>query len=189
MRDEKKPMPPSSIASPEAIAVLEKWIADGMPKGTCSAGAAVDYSAPAVCTSKRKWTRGDHGSEDMHPGDACIACHEESHEREARIYTVAGTVYPTAHEPTDCSGIDGDEAKTKVVITDAAGKTFSIPVNGAGNFMDARSMKKPLRAKVVQGEKVYEMQAPVEDGDCNGCHTAEGEDGSPDRPRGRIVLP
>lgn len=35
----------------------------------------------------------------------------------------------------------------------------------------------------------FEMQAPIDDGDCNGCDTAEGTTDHPTKPRGRIVLP
>ena len=186
MKDELKPMPPSSPASPDAIAILEKWIAAGMPKGACAA-TGIDYSVEETCTSNARWTRGDRGSENMHPGDACIACHDR--ERGAPDYTVAGTVYPTAHEPIDCNGVSGKASKTTVVITDAAGKTWNLAVNPVGNFFSRSAIEKPFRAKVVRGDAVFEMQAPITDGECNGCHTAEGTFDDPDKPRGRIVLP
>lgn len=186
MKDELKPMPPTSMASPEAIAIIEKWIAAGMPKGSCAA-TGIDYSADPTCTSNAKWTRGDRGSELMHPGDTCIDCHER--EREGPRYTVAGTIYPTAHEPIDCNGVNGRTSKTTVVITDAAGKTFNIPVNSVGNFYTGSAIKKPFRAKVIRGEAVFEMQAAITDGECNGCHTAEGTFDDLTKPRGRIVLP
>lgn len=185
MKDALKPMPPSSPASPDAIAIIEKWIADGMPKGSCAA-TGIDYSVEATCTSKARWTRGDRGSDDMHPGDACIDCH--TRERAER-FTVAGTIYPTAHEPSDCNGTDGRASKTTVVITDAAGKTFNLAVNSVGNFSSRSSIKAPFRAKVVRGNAVFEMQAEITDGDCNGCHTADGTFDDPAKPRGRIVLP
>lgn len=187
MKDERKPMPPSSPASPEAIAIVEKWIAAGMPKGSCAA-TGIDYSVEPTCTSKTKWTRGDRGSPLMRPGDACVACHDR--EREAPSLGVAGTVYPSAHEPNDCNGIDGTASKTTVVITDAAGKTYKLPVNAAGNFFsESSSIKAPFRAKVIRGEAVFEMQAAITDGDCNGCHTAEGTTDDLTKARGRIVLP
>src|SRR5881394_2595263 len=39
------------------------------------ADSASPFDTPTVCTSKQNWTRGDRGSSQMHPGDACIACH------------------------------------------------------------------------------------------------------------------
>ena len=187
MKDTLQPMPPNAVASDNAAAVIEKWIAAGLPQGTCSA-ASIDYSTESVCTSNKEWTEDeDEGDEEMNPGEACITCHKQENKREAKIYTVAGTVFPTAHEPDKCYGVRG---KTTVIITDATGKEFSLPVNAAGNFMDTRAMKKPLRAKVKRGDAVFEMQAEIKEGDCNACHTESGRaDEGPDYPRGRIVAP
>ena len=193
MKNDQKPMPPTVAAAPSAIAILEKWIAAGMPEGTCSA-AGIDYSTESVCTSKKKWTLGDEeGDENMNPGQACIACHKQeaaegSHE--VKLFSVAGTVYPSAHEPDNCNGIDGAKRPTTVIVTDATGKTVTLDVNEAGNFMTEEKLKKPLRAKVKRGNVVYEMQGEVKDGDCNACHTEAGRaDEGDEYPRGRIVLP
>lgn len=188
MKDKLQPMPPSSVATDAAIATLEKWVAAGMPAGTCSA-VGIDYSTPSVCTSNKRWTKGDnHGDEEMTPGQACVACHKQVNEREARIYTVAGTIFPTAHEPDDCYG--SRDGKTQVIITDATGKTFTLDVNAAGNFMDTSAMKKPLHAKVKRGNAVYEMITEIKDGDCNGCHTETGRaDEGAEYAAGRIVAP
>ena len=129
----------------------------------------------------------------MNPGQPCIACHkQEAAEGEihAKIFSVAGTLYPTAHEPDDCNGIDGSKKATEVIITDATGKTVTLDVNWAGNFMTEEKLKKPLRAKVKRGSVVYEMQGEIKDGDCNACHTEAGRiDEGEEYPRGRIVLP
>lgn len=193
MRSTEDPMPPSAGIAPGAVETLETWIAAGMPRGTCSA-AGIDYSVEHVCTSKRTWKGGEReGDELMNPGEPCIACHkQEAAEGEihAKVYSVAGTVYPSAHEPDDCHGIDGMKTKAAVVITDATGKTFTLDVNEAGNFMTEEKMKKPLRAKVKRGDVVYEMQGAIKDGDCNACHTEAGRaDEGDEYPRGRIVLP
>jgi hypothetical protein len=193
MQSEKDPMPPAVAAEPGAVGVLEAWITAGLPAGKCSA-AGIDYTTESVCTSKKKWTHGsDEGDENMNPGQTCIACHkQEAAEGEihAKIFSVAGTLYPSAHEPDDCNGLDGVKKKATVIVTDATGKTFTLDVNEAGNFMSEAKMKKPLRAKVRRGDAVYEMQDDIKDGDCNACHTEAGRaDEGAEYPRGRIVLP
>jgi hypothetical protein len=187
MKAAKAPMPPEGAAASD-IAVLEGWIAAGMPNGACSSpldgvDASVQESSthdpPSVCTSNTRWTRGDHGSAAMHPGAACIACHSAA--RGPR-YTAAGTLYPTAHEPDDCNG---SKAGATVVITDANGRTYPMPVNAAGNFFTSSSIAAPYRAKVVLGSKTREMKAPQTDGDCNGCHSATGSQ----KALGRVMAP
>ena len=64
MQDTKSPMPPDG-ASAEDLAVIEKWVAAGMPTGdaACDATPAASiYDTPSVCTSGTHWTRGNHGS-------------------------------------------------------------------------------------------------------------------------------
>lgn len=192
MQQADKPMPPNASALDSAVQVFSDWIAAGMPEGTCSP-AGVDYDTDTVCTSNQKWTLRDRGSKEMRPGVACISCHEQSGGRDAEIYSVAGTLYPSAHEPDDCYGADGTSttaAKPQVIITDAAGKSFTLAVNAAGNFYTAAAMTFPVHAKVKKGDVVYEMGGAIKDGDCNACHTQDGRanEGN-DYPRGRIVVP
>lgn len=184
MKDTKNPMPPDG-APAEDLAILEQWIADGMPKGTetCDATPAPSiYATPSVCSSDEQWTRGDRGSKSMRPGGACNECHDR--EREGPSYYAAGTVYKTAHEPDDCNGINA--AGTTVVITDAAGKTHTATVNSAGNFYFQRDeIAMPYKAKVVSGGKTRSMSAAQKDGDCNKCHTENGTESAP----GRVMAP
>jgi len=114
----------------------------------------------------------------MHPGRACIACHQQG---EGPSFRVAGTVFAAAHEADDCYGAAGAE----VVLRDATGKTVTLPVNSAGNFSYSGLLTFPLEAEVTKGGAVRAMGAPVAEGDCNGCHTAAGDNGAP----GRILLP
>lgn len=168
MKDTKKPMPPGAPLGADQVAILEKWVADGMPAGTCAASGGTDYNTPTVCTSNTYWTRGDHESEDMHPGVACIDCHRRKH---GPPLTIAGTVYPTAHEPDDCNGIGG----ATVVITDATGATFKAPVRASGNFKLTKTITPPYSAEVqVAGKAPRKMATKQTDGDCNGCHTEKG---------------
>lgn len=183
MQDAQRPMPPSGGSAADA-AVFAAWIAGGSTKGSCDTPVSGgSYATPSVCTSNRTWTRGNHGSSSMRPGAACIQCHD-SGEGEAPHYEVAGTVYPTAHEPDDCYGATGSQ----VVITDAAGNVFTVPVNSAGNFyLSGRngSIRPPYTAKVVSGSKTRVMAGPQTDGDCNGCHSEQGAQKAP----GRIMAP
>lgn len=184
MRDTRKPMPPDGALPDASIKLLEDWIAQSMPSGSCASitapGAA--YDTPTVCTSKQTWTRGNRGSSDMHPGVACIDCHSRG---EGPSYGFAGTVYPTAHEPDDCYGVNGRSTAIRIILTDARGRTFTATASGSGNFGIRASFTPPYRAKVVVGAKTREMQTEQTDGDCNTCHTERGASDAP----GRILLP
>ena len=68
----------------------------------------------------------------MQPGSECRKCHVVGGSASKKSLDVAGTVYKTAHEPTDCNGVSVSGAT--VVITDAKGATTSLAVNTAGNF-------------------------------------------------------
>jgi cytochrome c553 len=116
----------------------------------------------------------------MHPGVACIACHAT--EKAAPAFTIAGTVYPSAHEPNDCNGLNGG---AQVIVTDAAGKTLTLPVNSVGNFYSVSPITTPFRAKVVANGKERAMAATQTVGDCNSCHTEAGTSSAP----GRILTP
>jgi cytochrome c553 len=188
LRDAADPMPPDGLLPAKDIEIIEDWIAAGMPEGSCEAPVdgtppVSEYDTPLTCSSKKHWTRGDEESSLMHPGVACIECHDRD---DGPSFIAAGTIYKTAHEPDDCNGIAG--AGTKVVITDAAGKVFTQSVNGAGNFYfetKTNKMKLPYRAKIVSGTKTREMKKPVTTGDCNVCHTEKGAESAP----GRVMAP
>lgn len=154
---------------------------DPAPCATDDGGTGTGFDTPSVCTSGTKWTRGDRGSTSMHPGVACIACHDQN--PQAPPFEIAGTVFPTAHEPDDCNG--GGTAGAQIVITDANGKITKIPVNSVGNFYTQTAIALPYRAKVVVGTTERAMVASQKSGDCNSCHTEAGTNSAP----GRIVLP
>jgi len=149
-----------------------------------AADASIDYNTPLVCTSGDHWVSGDRGAASMHPGVACIACHTA---KQGPAFSAAGTVYPTAHEPDDCNGIDGLFTGATVYITGADGQTVHMLANFAGNFNFPASTKiaLPFRAKVVVDGRERAMTTPQMIGDCNACHTATGKNGAP----GRIVAP
>lgn len=171
---------PAPAAAPAEIAAFEAWIAAGTPPGDCVATPG-PFDGPAVCTSGRRWTGGDDGSELMHPGRACIACHTRSDDDDAPRFRIAGTVYPTGHEPNDCFGA----TSAVVEVTNANGGVLTLPINSAGNFFTTLAVPFPIRVAVLANGKRRSMGASPPVGDCNSCHTQDGANGAP----GRIVLP
>jgi hypothetical protein len=209
MKSATSPMPPKPAEAPSAdeIKVFEDWLAGGTQKGaTCTtpppagpgtpgtpgtpadggaakpdAGDAGPVVVTSVCTSGKKWLNGDNGSSQMHPGAACNACHQQKGGPNLRI---AGTVYPTLHEPTDCNGKGPPPALT-VIVTDADGKVTRMPVNQVGNYSTRSGVKPPYKAAVTDGVKTRSMVGSVTAGDCNSCHTEIGANGAP----GRVMAP
>jgi hypothetical protein len=131
-----------------------------------------NYNTPVVCTSGKTWTSGT--GDTMRPGDTCFSCHS---------FSIAGTVYPTAHEPLYCDG--SNDPSASVVITDANGKVNTLPLSSAGNFYSNSSIATPFTAKVVYNGLVRAMASAQTSGNCNSCHTEQGANGAP----GRIMLP
>ena len=113
---------------------------------------------------------------------ACINCHSSG--GEGPRFTIAGTVYPTAHEPDLCNGASGSDG-AQVVVTDANGKAISLTPNSAGNFYYTGTVATPFRAKVTYMGRERDMAATQTSGDCNLCHTQSGTMSAP----GRIILP
>lgn len=188
MQDAKSPMPPGGPSPTQAqdLAALQKWIADGYPAGTCtqtSDAGVIIY--PTVCTSGAKTIGEDlQNRELMHPGGACNACHGAGAGADRPpIYAIAGTVYTTLHEQDDCNA--ASVTGTTVVITGADKKVTTLAVNAVGNFLTMAAIAKPYTAKVLRGGKEHVMVAAQTSGDCNSCHTEQGNSGAP----GRITAP
>jgi hypothetical protein len=190
--DAASPMPPMPApAVPAAdIAMFQRWVGSGTPQSSCGADpgptAPGPFDGPTVCTSGRTWTGGENESPLMHPGRACIACHttsggDDDRHGEAPLFTIAGTAYPTGHEPDDCYGA----TVASVEITDANQKVTTLPVNAAGNFFTTAAIAFPIHVAVVASGKRRAMSASPPRGDCNSCHTQDGANQAP----GRIALP
>jgi hypothetical protein len=139
------------------------------------------FSAPAKCTSGTMWTGGNRGSADMNPGRACIACHSTMN---GPSLTIAGTVYPSAHEPDLCNGANGSNG-ARVVITGADGVTQTLTPGASGNFNSRTRVTTPFKAKVTYMGRERTMMTAQTSGDCNSCHTQTGTNSAP----GRILLP
>jgi hypothetical protein len=178
MKDAQKPMPPSGNVPAAQVAILEQWIASGLPKGTCG-GTSASFDRPSTCSSNQRWSRGEGST--MAPGQSCISCHSQD---EGPRHAFAGTVYPTAHEPDNCLGVNGSSS-VQVVITGADGRILTLPVNRSGNFAIRTRVATPYTAKVVSNGKERQMATPQTNGDCNSCHTETGSNKAP----GRVMTP
>jgi hypothetical protein len=190
MQSATSPMPPSpaSAATSAEIATMQNWINGGYPSGSCGGDAGAPRSdplnAPATCTSKTTWNQGTNGSPSMEPGHACISCHNSSG-GEAPRFVIAGTLYPTGHEPDNCNGVNGSTG-AKVVVTGNNGAVVTLTPNSAGNFYSSTTLPPPYKAKVVNASGVERvMSGTASSGDCNSCHTQSGANSAP----GRIALP
>ena len=137
----------------------------------------VSYVTADICETGLAWTGGDHGSPNMHPGAACIACHNNNG---GPHFKIAGTIFPSS-EPDDCLGAKD----ASIEITGADGKVLTITANEAGNFYSEVDVKMPYQAKVTSGGKSKVMFAAQTVGDCNTCHTQKGANSAP----GRVTLP
>jgi mono/diheme cytochrome c family protein len=191
MQNPTIPMPPlpATGATSQEITTLQNWINAGYPSGSCGGDAGVlppdPLNAAPTCSSKTP-VAGGEGSSQMLPGQACISCHGSSGGGEAPKFAVAGTLYPTGHEPNNCNGASGTTTGAKVVITGSDGTITTLVPNAAGNFYSNVALKLPYAAKVVNAagaERI--MVAKQTSGDCNSCHTQTGATGAP----GRVTLP
>jgi mono/diheme cytochrome c family protein len=196
MKSTKRPMPPTARLDDDRVAVLERWVAAELPRGSCAEpDAGVDGAAPAapvdagprdaaadarvlVCSSNMFTSPAARPSEVMKPGRPCLECHAKMG---GPAFEVAGTVYPTLNEPNECIGVAGAE----VVITDARGDRHFLATNAVGNFFLPEGLFRPYTATVIRGTEYREMKTPQTDGDCNGCHAERPRNGAP----GRIMAP
>jgi hypothetical protein len=194
MQSTTSPMPPAPAVAPDAteIKTFSDWVTAGTPMGmTCTSlpdggvdggSTPTNYNTPTVCTSNKTWNGGTNGSASMQPGAPCITCHTM---QGGPAYKVAGTVYPTAHEPNECNGVNGPAGPLTVVVTDANNTVTNIPVNAVGNFYSRAAIVAPFHVKVTDGVKTRAMAGSLTAGDCNSCHTLAGANGAP----GRVMAP
>ena len=190
MQNTTSPMPPApaSAATAAEIATLQNWINGGYSSGSCGGDAGAPppdpLNAPPACTSKTTWNQGTNGSASMEPGQTCISCHAGTG-GEAPTFVIAGTLYPTGHEPDNCNGVNGNTG-ARVVISGNNGTSITLTPNSAGNFYSSTALPPPYKAKVVSSSGIERvMSSTASSGDCNSCHTQSGANGAP----GRITLP
>ncbi|MFO0634797.1 MAG: hypothetical protein U0168_18290 [Nannocystaceae bacterium] len=187
MMDTTSPMPPlpAAPATADEIAALGAWIDAGMPVGSCES--TDPFAVDPVCTSGKMWS-GEEGPR-MAPGRDCIACHASTGEEEAPDYIVAGTIYPTGHEPDACNGLEAADLRVVVRSIDS-GAEVSLALAGAGNFGLRRSQapagfSAPFSVAVQWQGRERLMSGPAPSGACNACHTQDGANEAP----GRVVAP
>ncbi len=196
MASADNPMPPApaSPATPQEQMAFAAWVEAGMRPGDCVSDPEPDpFDAEPTCSTDRWWDPGDDdGTPLMFPGRACLGCHtiEAPDDEDVPDLVIGGTVFETAHEPDDCKGPPGEVDGEQIIVevTSADGQVVSLSVNASGNFLMHASptpFPAPYLVKVVQGDRERAMPIPAESGDCNGCHTQDGDQGAP----GRIVLP
>jgi hypothetical protein len=200
------PMPPAPAtrASTSDIQAFQAWINAGLHEDPCTppttGGTTTPppvtnpFNTPVVCTSGQTGVGAEGPT--MRPGEACINCHTGSgggddnggsDDGAAVLFTLAGTVYPTAHEPNDCSGANGAATGARVLVY-PAGSTNPITLtpNAVGNFFYTGGVALPFTAKIVlPNGRERVMATPQRVGNCNSCHTQTGTTGAP----GRIMLP
>jgi mono/diheme cytochrome c family protein len=187
MADTGSPMPPAGNPVPSAAeqATFAAWVDAGMPTGSCATDAGLPDAGPPdplnaapTCTSGQSYTSGQ--SSTMEPGLACISCHQSNG---GPHFSVAGTVFPTGHEPDKCNAPASSGAV--VTVTDSTGASASFTANSVGNFSGSASLTFPITAVVSFDGKTRAMTTAVASGDCNSCHTQSGANGAP----GRVTLP
>jgi hypothetical protein len=154
-------------------------VADVSTPAAQDAGAADDAAseggaAASGCTSQSRWAGGDAGSALMSPGTACLGCHGAR----APVFTFAGSIYASAHEPDQCNGVAANDAL--LLIKAANGFKLALTINAAGNFFTQTSLPKPYTVELRYQGRVVTKQEPQTSGDCNACHSEAG---------GRITLP
>ena len=157
---------------------------DAGPPVDTGSGAPDPLDAAPRCSSNLTWFFGNSLGDVMNPGEACIACHTSMHRGPA--FQIAGTIYPSGHEPTQCIPPINSAAGATIEITDARGTVTRITPNLIGNFHWAGTLALPYTARVVMaGGRSRAMMSEQMNGDCNSCHTQAGLMGAP----GRITIP
>ena len=193
MTSSSRPMPPDGSIDAKSVAVVDQWVKAGLPRGSCGEashgdpdgggpspddpdGGAPPEPGTSWCHSGLLIPEPEDPSELMRPGEACITCHSLP-TQQGPLFEIAGTVYPTQHEPDDCRGVPD----TNVIIVDASGFVHTLTTNSSGNFHFDEQLPRPYRALVTRGGELREMQSPQWNGDCNSCHTEWGASSAPGR--------
>jgi hypothetical protein len=168
----------------------------GRPEGVANRGTASDAGsplgdsgvvdptapAPTTCASGTLWTQGNRGSNDMNPGQPCLACHVGPGGGGPAMRYM-GTAYPALHEKDNCNARPTGTVTVEILDSNDA-VVEVIPVSPlSGNFASARTgASVAYRARVkVDGAVTSAMASLQTNGDCNACHTEQGTNGAPGR--------
>ena len=194
-------MPPSVSAPQSAIDAMTTWVAAGMPAGPCDSVAAgkiwpPDHTCLSGGTKPMPTPSDAHGSSTMAPGLACIACHSGTNFNNqnpgglsefGEIHTFMGTVFAAPHEKDLCTPSLPVTGKVQILAADSDTVLLQMSYGTSGNFYGNLSSRPATwRARVITSNGATRtMAGPQSDGDCNTCHTVDGEQNAP----GRIYLP
>ncbi|MCC7070753.1 MAG: hypothetical protein IT383_05490 [Deltaproteobacteria bacterium] len=210
-------MPPDGAVGAAELALVRAWIADGAlddcsasppppppPPPPLEPGGDISehIGAPSLvagfsdrvpsgvtgsCSTDQYWQFGNAESSRMHPGRACLECHQSEGEGPRRGFL--GTVTQTVDDSNDCRGV-GD-VRVDIIDDDDGSVLATATTNSAGNFIIESSTLctqascPPYRVRLTLDGRTRDMLAPQTSGDCNACHSAAGSEGAP----GRIVAP
>jgi hypothetical protein len=144
-----------------------------------------EAGSPGLCASGVRWKDGMPPSDKMNPGVPCMGsgCHTA---QSTTVLTAAGTIYPLngSHDENNCNGLDSTMVGAAIAFFDPdTGGEFvpRLPINSAGNFFTTRVLLPSYNVRVIVNGRVIDMIAPVTDGNCNYCHSAEGTMGAAGR--------
>jgi len=151
----------------------------GVPPPVSDAKSEVEAVVSGPCASGVRWNSTMPPSDKMNPGVPCWGaggCHTPSSKT---VLTAAGTIYPLngLHDENNCYGLDSTMTGAAIAIFDVDTGNEILPrlqMNPAGNFWTTRPMPAKYMVKLFSNSKIVEMIAPVTDGNCNYCHSAEG---------------
>lgn len=113
---------------------------------------------------------------------ACLACHQS--QAPTLVYDFMGTVFSGYRVEDTCFAEPPPDVTVEILDKNGVVAVTLTP-NVAGNFFTGRNsgVQLPYTARVRSDGGVNAMLTPQTDGDCNGCHTAQGLNAAP----GRIV--
>lgn len=102
----------------------------------------------------------------MRPGANCLRCHVANGEAKDKVFSVGGTVFPSADAST-CAGVEG----VTVRVTDSKGTTVTMVTNAVGNFWSTTPLEQPYTMEAELGGRVMKMPGTAPTGGCALCHS------------------
>jgi hypothetical protein len=185
MQNSATPMPPAQIgpATTMQIQTMMGWLAAGSPTGTCGPPPDTTFAGDPVCASGNFY-KGDGGA-GQSPGVTCPQCEPAD---AGLLAPLGGTVFAAGKVLDGClPPASVDMTKASVLVKDANGTPYTLPVGPDGNFRSNASQQIvfPYTAQVTYMGKTRSMLWRQSNGDCNSCHAAAGANAAP----GRITLP
>jgi len=177
MKKASAPMPPGALPSAAEVAILEKWIADGYPKGSCGTnldadggvvgdgGSGVVRPPPPVSVFKNATAFATRAGRNSHnAGKDCMSCHK-SGGGEAPRFALGGTLY---------DGMGKAVGGAEVRLVDATGKASSVYTGTNGTFyLNGAGFAGPAFVGVRNATSTQDMFTALQSsngGACSSCH-------------------